>query len=182
MTVQVVAVTGEDRMLPLPDLDVEVTGRTPARPDLSLAGQPKSHAVLDTGRHLDGDGAACPHPALAGTVGAGMTDLRPDAAALRTGARGDQLAEERPLHRLHLAAAAARGAGLGMGAGSGAGALADAADNRCVEGELARRAERRLVQVEVDPDQRVGTRADPRARPASAHPGAAEEGVHDVGE
>src|SRR4051794_11403228 len=95
VAVQVVAVAGEDRVLPLADLDIEVARRATTRAYLALAGQPQPHAVVDAGRNLDRDGAACAHPPLARTVGAWVPDLRADAAALRAGARSDQLTEER---------------------------------------------------------------------------------------
>ena len=55
---QVAAVAGERLVRLLGDLDVEVAGRAAAGADLALAGQPDAHAVLDAGRHVDGDRAA----------------------------------------------------------------------------------------------------------------------------
>ena len=62
--VQVGALAGERLVRQLGDLDVQITGRAAAGPDLALAGEPDPHAVLDAGRHVDGDRAPGPHPAL----------------------------------------------------------------------------------------------------------------------
>src|SRR4051812_47947631 len=46
--------------------------------------------------------------------------------------------------------------------------MADRAENRSVDLQLARRSEGRLVEVDVEPDQRVLPTAYPRTRPATA--------------
>ena len=66
-------------------------------------------------------------------------------------------------------------------------AVADRAEHGGVDLELAGGAERRLGEVDVEPDQRVLAAAGPRTRAAAAAAGAAaglaaEERVHDVGE
>src|SRR3954451_13388864 len=66
--------------------------------------------------------------------------------------------------------------------------MADRAENRSVDLQLARRSERRLGEVDIEPDQRVLATAYPRTRPATARaarrtgPCPAEARVHDVGE
>src|SRR3954451_1429168 len=66
--------------------------------------------------------------------------------------------------------------------------MADRAENRSVDLQLAGRSERRLGEGDVEPDQRVLPAAYPRTRPATARaarrtgPCPAKERVHDVGE
>jgi hypothetical protein len=178
--VQVVALAGEDRVLALDDLDVQVAGRAAARADLALAGQPDPHAVLDAGRHLDGQRPPGADPPVTAALAARVLDDRAEAAAARAGAGRHHLAEERALHLLHLAAALAGVARRRVGAGGGALAGARRADDRGLEGQLALGAEDRVRQLALDADQRVGALAHPAARTAGA--ATAEEGVHDVAE
>src|SRR5207248_3539984 len=84
--VQIVTVTGEQRMRPLADLDVEIAGRPAAGADLALTRQPQPHAVVDARGHLDGDRAPRADPTLAGTVRARVADPAADTAALGAGA------------------------------------------------------------------------------------------------
>ena len=94
------------------------------------------------------------------------------------------LAEERALHVLHLAAAVAGLAGDRARPLGRAAAVADRAQHRGVDLELTRDAERGLGELDLEPDQ--GVLAAPGARTRAAalrrRAGAAEEGVHDVGE
>ena len=130
--VQVVAVAGEDVVRPLVHLDVQVAGGAAAGADLALAGQPDPHAVLDAGRHLHREGAAGPDPAVAGALGHGLGMTLPVPGRSGRAGWSIDLAEERALHALHLAAAAAGRAGRRVGAGRGAGAGADVAERpRC---------------------------------------------------
>src|SRR5262249_40972201 len=78
----------------------------------------------------------------------------------------DHLAEERPLHALHLADPAAGVAALRVGARRGAAPAALLADHRGVHGDVPGHPERRLGQLQVQPDQRV--RAGPRPGPGPA--------------
>ncbi len=78
-------------------------------------------------------------------------------------------------------------AGDRLAAGRGAVAVAGGAQHGGVDLELAGDAERRLGQLDLDPDQRVLATAYPRSRTATpggrrARSTAAEERVHDVGE
>src|SRR5439155_22011848 len=106
------------------NLDVQVAGGATAGTDLALAGQPQPHAVLDTGRHLHRDRALRAHPAFASAVRAWVTDPGADAAALGAAPGGDDLAEERTLHRLHFTAAFTGAARLRVRPRSGAGPMA----------------------------------------------------------
>jgi hypothetical protein len=82
-----------------------------------------------------------------------------------------------------LAVAAARLARDRVGPGRRALAAAGRAHDRGVHLELTAHAERRLGQLDVEPDQRVLPAAYARSWPAGLGAGlAAEEGVHDVGE
>ena len=71
-------------------------------------------------------------------------------------------------------------AGGRVRAGRGAGAGAGGAEDGGVDGDVLGDAEDRLVELELDRDQRVAAGAGAAARPAGG--GAAEEGVHDVAE
>ena len=183
--VQVVALAGEHRVRRDVDLDVEVAGRAAARADLALLGELDAGAGVDARGDLDGQRAARPHPAVAGALAARVGDDRAVAAAGRARPQGADLAQERPLHVGHLARAVAGLARHRLRPGRSALAVAGRADDRGVDLELAGHAERRLGEVDLEPDQRV--LATPRARAAaraSRPPGraAAEERVHDVGE
>ena len=172
---------GEDRVMGDVDLDVQVAGRAAARADLALAGQLDAVAGVDARRDLDVDRAASPDPAVAGALAARVGDDGAEAAAGRARAHRAHLAEERPLHVADLAAAAAGRAGRGGRARRRAGAAAQRAEHGGVDLELLGDAERRLAELELDPDQRVLAAAHARTR--TALPGAlAEERVHDVGE
>src|SRR3712207_6174597 len=119
--------------------------------------------------------------AVAGAGGAGVRDDRAVPLAGGAGAARDDLAQEGALDALHLAAAAARLAGGQVGAGRGAGAGALGAQHGGVDRDRRLDAERRLHQVELEAQDRVG--AGPGARPGATALAArrgAEEGVHDV--
>ncbi len=178
--VQVVAAAGEDGVRQHRDLDVQVAGGAAAGADLALARQVDAHAVGDPLRHLDLQAPTGADPALAGALGARVRDDVAVAAALRAGAVGDDLAEERALHGLHLAAPLAHIAGRDAGARGRAGPLAGLAQHGGVDLQLADAAEGRLGEVDVDPDQRILAAPVPRARPALR--AAAEERVDDVAE
>src|SRR5690606_9355546 len=178
--VQVVALPLEDRVRPFHDLQEQVAGRPAAGADLALAGELDVDAVLHPGGDLDLHGAPGADPPVARALGARVADHRAETAARRARPGRHDLAEERALHLLHLAAAVTGVAGLGVGAGGASGPLAVGADDGGVDGQLARRAERRLVEVELHPQGRVP--AAPRAGPGAAGGPGAEEGVHDVAE
>jgi hypothetical protein len=139
-----------------------------ARADLALAGQPDAHAVLDAGRHLDGQRPAGADATVTAALAARVLDDRAEAAAARAGAGRHDLAEERALHLLHLAAALAGVAGRRVGARGGAAAVAGRADDGRLERELAVGAEGRLGQVALDAQQRVGALAHAAAGRAAA--------------
>src|SRR5690606_21092816 len=153
--VQVVTAATERLVRPDDHLDVEVAGRTATRADLTLAAQLDAGAGVDAGGNLDGQLAAGPDPAVPGAVEARVLDDLAVAAAGAAGARGHDLAEERPLHLLHLAAPAADAAGAHAGAGLGAGAVAGGAAHRGVDGQGLLAAEDGGGQVDVQLDQRV---------------------------
>ena len=111
----------------------------------------------------------------------GIGDHRAEALARRARPSRHHLAQERPGDLLHLAATLADVAPAQRGAGSGALACARGADDGGVDLDVAVRAERGLVEVDLEPDHRVAPGALARAR-AALRPGAAEERVHDVGE
>ena len=114
--VQVVAAAAEDWVRALGDLDVEVARRAAAGADLALAGELDARAGVDAGGDLDRDRAAGADPALAGALEARVGDDGAVALAGGAGLRGHDLAEERALHLLDLAAAAADVAGRRRGA------------------------------------------------------------------
>ena len=169
--VQVVAVPGERRVRGDVDLDVEVAGRAAAGPDLALLGQLDAGAGVDAGGDLDGQGAARADPAVAGALAARVGDDRAEAAAGGAGPQGADLAEERPLHVGDLARAVAGLAGDRLRAGRRALAVAGRADDRGVDLELAGDAERRLGEVDLEPDQGVLAAARARPRTAGDRPG-----------
>src|SRR5690606_7548725 len=181
--VQVGAVAGEQLVRLLLHLHVEVAGRAAAGADLALAGQPDPHPVGDARRDAHGDLAPRPHASVAAALAARLRDHLAEAPAVRARPRGDDLAEERALHALHLAAAVADVAHGGAAARGAAGTAALAAEDGGVDGEVAGDALRALLEGEPHPDQRVGAglHAAARAAPAPAAL-AAEEGVHDVAE
>ena len=150
-----------------PDLDVQVAGRAAAGADLALLGELDAGAGVDAGGDLDGEGTARPDPAVAGALAARLGDDRAEAAAGRARPQRADLAEERPLHVGHLAGAAAGLAGDRLAAGRGAVAVAGRAEHGGVDLELAGDAERRLGQLDLDPDQGVLAAAYPRSRPAT---------------
>src|SRR5687767_4901905 len=76
-----------------------------------------------------------------------------DARAGRADPAGHDLAEEAALDALHLAAAPAGGARRRVGAGCGPGAGADGAQDGGVDGDVLRRPEDRLVELELDRDE-----------------------------
>ena len=164
---QVGAVAGEDRVRRDVDLDVQVTGRTAAGADLALVGELDAGAGVDAGRDLDRDRAARAHPAVAGALAARVgDDLAVAAAGVARPQRAD-LAEERALHVLHLAAAVAGLAGDRARALGGAAAVADGAQDRGVDLELAGDAEGGLGELDLEPDQRVLSAAGARTRAAA---------------
>src|SRR5690606_36306119 len=102
-------------------------------------------------------------------------------------ARGSGLrveAEEREGAALHRAADRALDARHRAGAGPAAGAVADRAEHRGVDDDLAGRAERGLRERDVDADERVLAAAHARGRPArrTAAGGGLEERLEDVAE
>src|SRR5690606_25210572 len=119
----------------------------------------------------------------AAALAARLRDHLAEAPAVRARPRGDDLAEERALHALHLAAAVADVAHGGAAARGAAGTAALAAEDGGVDGEVAGDALRALLEGEPHPAQRAGAglHAAARAAPAPAAL-AAEEGVHDVAE
>ena len=183
--VQVAAVPVERGVVRDVDLDVEVAGRSAARADLALLGQLDAGAGVDARRDLDGQGAARADAAVTGALPARVGDDRAEAAAGRTRPQRADLTEERPLHVGHLAGAATRLARDRVRARGRTFAVAGRADDGGVDLELARDTERRLGQVDLEPDQRVlpAPHPGPRSAGGAARPRlAAEERVHDVGE
>src|SRR4051812_12176326 len=178
--VQVLAVPGEHVVRSLVDLDVEVAGRSAPGADLALAGQPDPHTVLDARGHLDRDGAARANPAVAGALGARRRDDLAGARARGADPAGHDLAEEAALDALHLTPPRTGRARDGVGARRGAGPGTDRAEDGGVDGEVLGDAEDRLVQLELDGDERVAAGAGAAAGSAGGR--AAEEGVHDVAE
>ncbi len=165
--VQVVAVPGEGGVRGDVDLDVEVAGRSAARADLALLGELDPGAGVDTGGDLDGQGAPRADPAVAGALPARVGDDRAEAAAGRAGAQGADLAEERPLDVGDLAGA--RQVSHGIGWLPGAAPSPWQVVQTTAVSTLSSRAdaERRLGEIDLDPDQRVLAAADPRPRSAA---------------
>ena len=169
-------------------LDVEVAGRAAAGADLALAGELDPGAGVDAGGDLHRQRAARADPAVAGALPARLGDDRAEAAAGGAGPHRADLAEERALQVHGLAAAAAGLARHRVRPGGRALAVADGAEHGRVDLELVGDAERRLGEVDVEPDQRVlargvrGAGDRGRSRRPAGTALAAEERVHDVGE
>ena len=108
---------------------------------------------------------------------AGMLDQRARAAARRTGAGADELAEDAARHLLHPAAAAARRAGADGRVGLGAVAAAAAALDGDAERHLALGSRRDLGELDLDPRRDVGS-----ARAAHAAADAEEVVAEERGE
>ena len=87
-----IAVTDEDVVLLLVDLDVKVASGTATGPDLALSGEPHPHAVPDAGRDLDADLTPGPYPAVAAAPMARVEDDLADPAADRAWPRRHHLA------------------------------------------------------------------------------------------
>jgi hypothetical protein len=165
----------------LDELDVELPGRPPTRAGLALAGEPELGAGTDARRDLHRETASRADAPVAATVCARVGDDRAEPLAGRAGASRHHLTEERPGDLLHLAASLADVAAAQRGAGGGTFAVAGSAGHGRVDLDVARRAERRLGEVDLEPDHRVAP--GPLARTwAALRSGATEEGVHDVGE
>src|SRR5439155_6224886 len=120
-----------------------------------LPGHGDAHAVLDAGGHLDGDGAARAHGAVAAARPARRGDDGAGAAATRAGPRRHHLAEQRARDGLDLTAALALRTGVDVRARSRARTVAGLAEDRGVERELLLDAERGLSEVELHADQRI---------------------------
>ena len=176
---QVRSLAGERVVGLLGHLDVEVAGRPTAGSDLALSGQPDAHAVLDAGRHVDGDGPAGTNPAFRAARRAGGRDLLPSATAGGARTACHHLAEKRPLHRLNLAGTAADGAGPWRRARRAPAASARGAEHCRFDGDVLARAECGLGQGEVQPQQRVGTLPTPRSWPSACR-SSAEERLENV--
>ena len=176
---------GERVVLGHVDLDVQVTRGAAAGADLALLAELHPRSVVDPGRDLHGQRPPGADPAFTGALAARVRDHRAEAAAGRARPQGADLAEERALHMGHLALPVAGLARHRVRARRGALAVAGRADHSGVDLDLAGDPERRLRQVDLEPDQRVLAAAYPRPRSAAlraAHALAAEERVHDVGE
>src|SRR5205823_8769871 len=119
------------------ELHVEVARGAAAGADLALAGQPDPHAVGHARRDAHPDRAPRAHAPVAAALPARLGDDLAEAAAGGAGPRGDDLAEERALHALHLAAAVADIAHRGRAAGRAARAAALAAEHGGVDREVA---------------------------------------------
>jgi hypothetical protein len=163
------------------DLDIQVARRAAAGADLAFAGQLDAGARVDPGRNLEGEGAPGADPTLARALETRVVDRRAVALAGLAGPSRHHLPEEGPLHRLHLAAAVAQDAGRHAGPWLAAVTLAGRASDGGLDGELLLRAEDRVVQVDLDPDEGVLAAVRPRAR-AALGSRTSEEGVHDVAE
>ena len=119
--------------------------------------------------------------AVAGALRARLGDDLAGAGAGRADPAGHDLAEEAPLDALHLAAArAGRAGGRRACPGAVPAPVQVGAEDGGVDGEVLGDAEDRLVELQLDRDQRVAAGAGAAARPAGG--GAAEERVHDVAE
>src|SRR4051812_3599760 len=177
------AVAREDVVLGHVHLDVEVSRGATAGTDLPLAGELYPSAGVDAGGDLHGDRATGPDPAVSRALTARIGDQGAEAATRRARTQGADLAEEGPLHLGHLTGATAGLARHRMGARGGALAVARRTDDRGVDLELARDAERRLRQRHLHAEQGVLAAVDPWTRPAALRSGlATEERIHDVGE
>ena len=160
------------------DLDVEVAGRAAAGADLALAGQLDARALVDAGRDGDGERAAGADPSVSPALVARVGDDGAEAVAGGAGTRRADVAEQRALHVLHVAVPMAGAAGDGLGSLAGAGAVAGGAHDGGVDLEVVGDAERRLREVDRQPQQGVLAALGARAGPAGR--ALAEEGVHDV--
>src|SRR5690606_4884611 len=147
---QVGALPGEGRVVGDVHLDVEVPRGPATGADLALPGQLDPGAGVDAGRDLHGQRATRAHAAVAGALGARLGDDRAEPAAGRTRTHRADLAEERALHLVDLAASAAGLAGHRLAAGRRPVARAGAARHRGVDLELAGDAERRLGQLDLE--------------------------------
>ena len=181
--VQVVTAALEGAVGPHVDLDVEVAGRSPTLAHLTLAAELDTGAGVDAGGDLDLERAAGPDPSVAGALEAGADEHLAVALAGHAGPGRHDLAEERPLHLLDLAATAADVTGAPRGAGLRAVTVTGGADHRRLDDELLLGAEDRVGEVDVEAHEGVLAAALARARATLGGPGSpAEEGVHDVAE
>ena len=182
---QVGAVAGEHRVGRHVDLDVEVPGGSTARADLALVGELDTGAGVHACRDLHGDRPARADASVAGALAAGLGDDLAVATAGGTGAEGADLAEERALDLLHLAATVAGLAGHRARSRCGTAAAADVAQDGGVDLQLTGDPEGRLGELDLEPHERVLAATGARTRSTAlgaAGTLAAEEGVHDVGE
>ena len=161
-------------------LDVQVAGRSAAGADLAVRGQVDPVAGADPRRDLHVDGPGGSHPAVSGALRARVGDDRAVAAAGRAGLGGPDVADERPLDVGHVALAVAGRAADRLRALGRAGAVAAGAEHGGVHPQRLGGAERRLGQLQVQPDQGVLTAADPR--PWATRGLLAEHRVDQVGE
>ena len=188
---QVVAVAREALVGAHARQHVEVAGSRAGAAGSAAAREPQTLAVVDAGRHLDRDGARRAPPPRAAALLAGLAHYGALPAAEAAGAGAHELAETAQRADLARAAGAATlRAALTARAGLGAAALAGVAGHVGAHLDVARHAEDRLDQVEVDLDLDVvaprcaGRRAE-RPAAAAAHRAervAAEEHVEQVGE
>src|SRR5690606_29865467 len=162
-------------------LDVEVAGRPAAGTYLALGGQPHPHPVADTGRDLDADLPAGAHPPVPAAAVARIGDDLADPPAHRTRPQRHPPAVQPTLPGRDLAATTAGVAGDRGGVAVGALAVAQVAEHRGVDGDPFGHPGRALLEVQLQPQQRVRARPHPADR-AAAGGSAAEEGLEHVPE
>src|SRR5438067_13431405 len=178
----VVALANEPRVGTDAHEHEQVAGAAAERPRVTFARQADALAVVDARRDLDGQRPLLYDPPAPRAAPARILDHPPRAAASPAGLRAHELAERAPRHVLHVAAALAGRARDGARPGLGAAAVAAVAGDAHLHGHLARRARRRLDEVDRHLRRDVFATHSPAAARRSSEQVVAEERREDVRE
>src|SRR6266540_2759483 len=150
---------------------------------MSMAGDPKLHAMRHTGRNVDGDDALGGHPPLAAASLALRLDLLPRPLTRGASAGRHHRAEDAAPNLLDLPGTATGSTADGRGPGLRTGALAALAGFEGVHRDVTADPERRLLERKQDGGPKVLAPAGPGPRSglaAAPERPSAEERLEDL--